>query len=275
MILSSNFEDSHSDWETPVLFPNTEVKPFTLLVIVSYKTRTPQAVFHFFKMNKLSVIVSAHNEEAYLEKTLISLVENNFPHELIVICDSCEDRTEEIAKKFTKSVYPVNFKNISKVRNFGASKAKGNILVFSDADTIVSKNYLREISRTIERGYDYGGGPWKSESEKLLGRYLAFTNTQYNKKEIGGNFFIKKSYFEKIKGFNEEMIKGEDTDFGQRLKKEGAKHSFLEKTHIIPSERRFRKKGYIRLILTGWLEAFLYRKFRKYYNEKISKPNSS
>ena len=45
LIICSKFEDSHSRLETPVLIPNTEVKPPTLLAVVSRKTQTLQAVF--------------------------------------------------------------------------------------------------------------------------------------------------------------------------------------------------------------------------------------
>ncbi len=41
-------EDSHSAGETPVLIPNTEVKPFTSVVVVSVKRQTKDAVFDFF-----------------------------------------------------------------------------------------------------------------------------------------------------------------------------------------------------------------------------------
>ena len=65
------------------------------------------------------------------------------------MCDSCSDSTEEIARKNTEKVYNVNFTNVSKTRNFGAKRAEGRFLVFNDADTVVSKNYLSLIKRFL------------------------------------------------------------------------------------------------------------------------------
>lgn len=218
---------------------------------------------------RLSVIVSAHNEEKYIERTLESLKKNGLPFELIVVCDTCSDKTDEVSRKYSPNVSSVDFRNISKTRNYGAGKASGSILVFCDADTIVSSNYLEEILKSINE-YDYGCAKWISESKTLLGRYISWNTNIYNKNHIGGNFFIKKDLFESMSGFNEKMKKGEDTDLGDRLKNMGAKKSFLKKCWIMPSERKFRENGYIYTILKSWIEGFLYKFFRSYYNKKVS-----
>lgn len=218
-----------------------------------------------------SVIISAHNEEKYIEKTLESFSKNDVPFELIVICDACSDKTNEIAKKYTDNVYDVNFRNISKVRNFGAEKSSGKILVFGDADTLVSSNYLKEISNSIKNS-DFGCVRWISESDTFFGKYIAWVANTFNKKHMGGNFFVKKDLFKSVKGFNEEMIKGEDTDLGDRLKKIDTKCCFLGKCWIMPSERKFRKNGYIYLIIKAIIHTFIYKFFRNYYNKKIADP---
>lgn len=218
---------------------------------------------------KLSVIISAYNEEKYIEKTIKSFMGNNVPFELFVVCDTCSDNTYEIAKKYTENVYNVNFRNASKVRNFGAQKASGDVLVFCDADTIVSSNYLEEISKSINV-HDYGCAKWISESKSLFGRYISWNTNIYNRKNIGGNFFVKKSMFESVGCFNEKMIKGEDTDLGDRLKNIGAKKVFLKECWIMPSERRFMENGYVHVILKSWINGFLYKFFRKYYNSRIA-----
>lgn len=220
-------------------------------------------------MQKISVIISAHNEEKYISKTIESFNKNVIPFELIVICDSCEDKTNEIARKYTEQVFEINVRNISKARNFGCSKSLGDIIIFNDADTLVSENYLQEISNFIN-DYDYGSARWISETGKLLGKYIAKVCSNYNKKHIGGNFFIKKEVFNLISGFNEQMIKGEDTDLGDRLKEINKKHYFLKNCWIMPSERKHKEQGYLRLILKSGFEGFLYKFFRNHYNKTIA-----
>jgi len=221
-------------------------------------------------MKKISIIIPAYNEEKYIIKTIESFYKNEISFELIVICDSCEDKTNEIAKKYTENVFEVNFQNVSKTRNFGFNKSSGDIVVFNDADTIVSNNYLQEIINSINK-YDYGCANWVSESDTFWGKYVAVASSNYNKKHIGGNFFIKKELFNSVNGFNEKMIKGEDTDLGDRLRKVNKKHCFLKNCWIIPSERKYKEQGYLRLILKSGFEGFLYKFFRNYYNKTIAK----
>jgi glycosyltransferase involved in cell wall biosynthesis len=102
-------------------------------------------------MDKISIIIPAKNEEQILEKCLTALrdslilVDNEF--EIIVVADSCSDNTVEIAQQFACKIEKVDFKNRSKSRNHGFKTSTGEIIVFIDADTLVSKNFMQ---KTIE-----------------------------------------------------------------------------------------------------------------------------
>ncbi|HSX18657.1 MAG TPA: glycosyltransferase family 2 protein [Candidatus Saccharimonadales bacterium] len=111
-------------------------------------------------MQKLSVVISAYNEEAMLEDCLRSV--KGTADEIIVVNNSSTDKTEQIAKKYTKKVFtrennPVNL-NINK--NFGFSKATGDWLVSLDADERLTPELSAEIKKTISNsrstinGYD-------------------------------------------------------------------------------------------------------------------------
>ena len=69
------------------------------------------------------------------------------PFEVIVVDGGSTDRTLEIAHKFTHDVLVVPGKPVGAARNIGASRAKGDILAFIDADTVASKNWLE---KTVE-----------------------------------------------------------------------------------------------------------------------------
>ena len=50
---------------------------------------------------KFSIIIPAHNSAGYIQNALDSVAEQTFTdYELIVVCDSCTDNTEEIAKEY-------------------------------------------------------------------------------------------------------------------------------------------------------------------------------
>ena len=99
-------------------------------------------------MNKLSVVISAFNEEKNIERCLRSL---SFADEIIVIDNSSTDKTVEIAKKFTKNIYfqKNNPKEIDLQKNFGFTKATGEWILSLDADEEVSKELSEEISKII------------------------------------------------------------------------------------------------------------------------------
>ena len=54
----------------------------------------------------LSIIIPAHNEEKYIEKTLKSIKNSDINnYEIIVVCDNCTDKTYDLSKKYTKKIY--------------------------------------------------------------------------------------------------------------------------------------------------------------------------
>src|SRR3989338_6512598 len=105
----------------------------------------------------LSIIIPAHNEENYVAACLQSIKQQPFSeYEIIVVCDSCTDKTLTIAKKYTRKVFEIKKRNVSAARNYGANKAKGDVLVFLDADSTIAQNLLAEINKAIKEGYSSG-----------------------------------------------------------------------------------------------------------------------
>ena len=52
-------------------------------------------------MTTFSIIVPAHNSEKFIDKCLDSIRKQSYTsYELIVVCDACEDKTEEVAKRY-------------------------------------------------------------------------------------------------------------------------------------------------------------------------------
>jgi glycosyltransferase involved in cell wall biosynthesis len=92
------------------------------------------------KFNSISIIFATLNEEGYIGRTLRSLKrimhKCGIDAEIIVVDSSDNDRTFKAARRFADKVFRFKQRGISKARNFGASKARGDILVFMDADSI-------------------------------------------------------------------------------------------------------------------------------------------
>jgi cellulose synthase/poly-beta-1,6-N-acetylglucosamine synthase-like glycosyltransferase len=97
----------------------------------------------------VSFIVPAYNEEKCLARTLISLLEVNYPKkEIIVVNDGSTDNTGEIAEGFShRGVMVVNQPNRGKAAaiNTGLIYATGEIIVTVDADSLIERNGLRSV----------------------------------------------------------------------------------------------------------------------------------
>lgn len=107
---------------------------------------------------KISIIIPTYNEEKAIEECLNSLLGqtlNDF--EVIVVDDGSTDNTSEILRSYHSPVASFQFlkqnhKGAGAARNLGAEKAKGEILVFVDADMTFDKGFLKNLIAPIDSG---------------------------------------------------------------------------------------------------------------------------
>lgn len=207
----------------------------------------------------LSIIIPACNEEKYIEATLKSIKNQHFKkYEIIVVCNGCTDSTFKIAKKYTPKVFNLKEANVSKARNFGASKAKYNKLIFLDADIQITENTLSTISKMNCFGI-CKALPDKNKFSYIL--LMKIKNIINRTGRSTGLIFCNKNVFQKVQGFNEVSKIGEDTEFIQKCKK--YKTFKFANTYVINSMRRFDKLGYLNLI-KFWLKKWIFNKSESY-----------
>jgi len=106
----------------------------------------------------VSVVIPAYNEEKDIGECLNSLTRQSYKQiEVIVIDDGSSDGTREIVKKFKKfKLMEGQHKGPGFSRNLGAKKARGEILVFVDADMVFPKNYVEKLTFPIRKGKTFG-----------------------------------------------------------------------------------------------------------------------
>lgn len=98
---------------------------------------------------KLSVIISAHNEEKNIEECLKSV--KNIADEIILIDNSSTDNTATVAKKMGAEVISrKNNKMLNVNKNFGFSNATGDWILSIDADERVTNDLSSEISDILK-----------------------------------------------------------------------------------------------------------------------------
>ena len=168
----------------------------------------------------VSVIIAAYNEEANIARLLNSVTGQNYQDiEILVIDDSSTDRTAEIAKKYTSHVFIRPHAERSAQRNFGASQAKGEYLFFLDADMKLTPQVISSCI-DLARSYKFDALiiPEKSFGENYWARCKALERNCYiGDPQIEAPRFIRSRAFTQIKGYDFEMISGEDWDLHRRL----------------------------------------------------------
>lgn len=186
---------------------------------------------------KFSIIIPAHNEELYIGKCIFSLLNQSYKdYEIIIVNDGSTDQTKLIVKNFQKKSKKIKLISFQKghsaafARNRGAEKARGEILVFIDADQSVDKDFLNKLEKIFQsKKIDALVGKVLGASKTFIGKCYAarkwlFWLTRQDKTQIltkakpGCIFSIKKKVFLNLKGYNEAIFYREDSDFANRTK---------------------------------------------------------
>jgi glycosyltransferase involved in cell wall biosynthesis len=216
-----------------------------------------------------SIIVPAYNEEGYIARCLqaiLALKSRSNVCEVIVVNNASTDWTCEIVAKDFPEVKLIHEprKGLTIAYNRGAKEARGDILVFVDADMVLQPDHLQKISREFAKDpglvalsgpYVYrDGGILRQSMVSLVYLFLAmplelFLNRLLNlgSSIASGNSAIRKEAFEKIGGFDEVLFYGLEADLALRIRRMG-KIRFRYSLAAESSVRRLKKEGTVRIL---------------------------
>ena len=226
---------------------------------------------------KLSVVVPAFNEEAYLPATLDSLrtaaealgLRPGVEVETIVVDNNSRDRTAAVARQRGAVVVHEPVQSIARARNAGARRADGDVLVFVDADVVVPPEFLSVIHAAMSDPACIGGGvetAW--QARRLLVRlHLNAWGllVRVSGMVVGAAQFARRDGFEQVGGYDERTWIGEDVDFIWRLgrlgRRTGRRIRRIRKPPVRPSTRRFDKWPLWRILI--WTNPLFLALFRR------------
>lgn len=210
----------------------------------------------------ISIVIPTLNEERNIKESLLSLRNQTYKDFEIIIADGgSKDKTVEIAKKYADRVIVYRGSDISTAKNHGVKEAKGEILVFTDADTKFENDWLEKIAKHFEdKGVIAVGGPVKPLENKFKHRFMFKLTTDYAARFlklfnfnafIGSNCAYRKDRFIEIGGFDGKLKYLEDNELPNRIRKLG-KVVFDSNIFVYTSARRYEEGGYIKETLRFW-----------------------
>ena len=194
-------------------------------------------------MPLFSVIIPVFNRASLICATLDTVLQQKCTDfEIIIVDDGSSDDVKNILSCYlgNRSInyfYQSNL-GVSAARNKGASLSNGDYLIFLDSDDLVSENWLSDFSKIISKHNPdiiYCG--INRMKDNVLVEYTDPTNPFKDGKSFGnvipGSFCIKKTFFEKIGRYDEQLAYGENTELGFRIKIANPIISFINSPNLV------------------------------------------
>lgn len=177
---------------------------------------------------KVSVLVAAYGQEAYLSETLQSLVDQTYTNwEAIVVDDGSPDNVAEVAREWTARDARIKFfhtdnHGVSAARNFAATKATGKYVMSLDGDDMIRPTYIEKCVEVLETLPDmkvvYPGWQFFGADNHTP----EITYTDFREELLHNNIHVSAMMrledFRKAGGFDEQMRTAmEDWEFWIRV----------------------------------------------------------
>lgn len=208
-------------------------------------------------MYPISIIIPAHNEEAYIQRCLESIQKSKSPslREVIVVVNASTDRTAEIAESFEGvRVVREDRKGTSFARQRGFEASSCDLLAYIDADSFVTPDWFLRIDRHFRFHPNtacltgpcvYSDLPRRWYILYLLYIWVLTIPASWitGLTCLGGNMVIRRTALKDAGGFDTSLtFFGDDTNTAKRLKPFGKVH-FDPFFKNYTSARRLREEG--------------------------------
>ncbi len=218
----------------------------------------------------VSVVIPAYNEATYIDRLLEALSKQNFKDFEVIVSDAqSKDGTDKVVEGFENKL-DIKFieappKGPAFGRNEGAKLAKGDWLLFLDADDDIDDPDFIAIllNKTSLKDWDVSSAKLRiRESAGLYDRIGAriFYNYQkllaHTKHPVAQGYciFTKRAVFEANNGFNEKIHYGEDNDYVSRAG--SGTFGFVDETYYYVDQRRNQQEGFVFILKNFWHEIY-------------------
>jgi glycosyltransferase involved in cell wall biosynthesis len=182
----------------------------------------------------ISVVIVVKNAEQSIESCLISVTGEN-PAEIIVVDGNSNDRTVDLARKYTNRIYSDSGMGLSVARRIGAQQAREKYIAYVDSDVSLAHGTLRALLQELE--CDKLAGIAARVRPTTTTSYWQWASQEHSDILINeGGFHLLGSLLERdvvlLIDFDPFIHGGEDQDFTLRARHEGyrletSSHTFV------------------------------------------------
>ncbi len=190
-------------------------------------------------MNKplVSVIVPTKNSAKTLERCLESIRKQTYPNmEIIVVDNYSTDETREIARKYADKVLMKGNERSAQV-NFGVKNSSGKYIYEVGSDFVLEPTVVEEAVELAER-LELDGVLIHNTSDPSVSFWAKVRKLERDCYKDDPHHvavrFLRRDFFERLGGFDERLVAGEDYDLHRRFLEAGGKLGMIksEEVHI-------------------------------------------
>lgn len=166
-----------------------------------------------------------------LQRCLSSIVRNDYPRELIeiiVVDNESTDGSAAAARSYGAIVVKSPGDSVAAHRNRGARAALGSVIAFADSDHEIDRNWIETAVEVLSNGdVAATGAPYLTQPSPnwVQQHYDGLRTRPITREDVqwlgSGNFAVKRSAFEKVRGFDASLTACEDVDLCNRLRLAG------------------------------------------------------
>jgi GT2 family glycosyltransferase len=180
----------------------------------------------------IAFVIPAFNEERLLPETLESidkLLRDRLSYEIVVVDNGSTDGTLDVARRHHATTDVLRGVTVGALRNHGARLSSARVLVFLDADVVITCDWASHIEEALHQLADDPsiitgsacGVPYDASwlERNWFGPWQTGRTSHMN----SGHMIIARTLFETLGGFAEQMQTGEDYEFSLRAQKTGAR----------------------------------------------------
>ena len=233
---------------------------------------------------RLSVIVPSWDDRDHLRRLVPELVRLNPLHDVIVVDVTPHPITAEMVRNAGGTYLHSGAPNRGQQMNLGAGNARGDVLIFHHADSVLTQQHVAAICDALRDPAIIGGAFYRRFDERhrwlrpleLIARFL----TRHGGSFFGDqSIFVRREVFQALGGFAPLPLM-EDIEFSRRLRRAGPV-AVLDPP-LTSSSRRHLRRGPWRTSIENGVLIVLYRcgvapaaLHRWYYRERFPAPNDS
>lgn len=195
----------------------------------------------------ISVVIPAFNSEVIIAECLTALKRQDVPrdtYEIIVVDDGSTDTTGTVAESLADAVIRTENRGSAAARNTGARAARGDILLFTDADCIPKHDWIRRMAEPFENDEIHGvKGAYLTRQTAWVARFIQAeyeSKYQYMSQFAAIDFIdtysagFRRVTFLNLGGFDESYpgASVEDQEFSFRMAAAGFKMVFIADARV-------------------------------------------